>query len=302
VTWTRERKCGTCHTNYAYLLARPALRVGPDEPQAEVRKFFEGRAAHWETAKPRWDTEVVATAVALAVNDARTTGKLHPMTRKALDWMWTLQREDGSWDWIKCNWPPMEHDDYFGVVHAAIGVGSAPEGYAGTEAARRGLDRIRAYLKANAPPDPHHAAMLLWASTLVPGLMEKKEQERTVASLLALQRPDGGWNLASLGSWKRHDGSPQDGDRPSDGYGTGFVVFVLRQAAIPANDARLERAVAWLKSRQRLSGRWFTRSPSTDGRHFVTHAGSAYAVMALAACGETGVKTASAPAEPPGSR
>ena len=23
--WTRHRKCGTCHTNYAYMLARPAI-------------------------------------------------------------------------------------------------------------------------------------------------------------------------------------------------------------------------------------------------------------------------------------
>src|SRR5437763_16968241 len=63
LTWTREKKCGTCHTNYPFLLARPALG---DSPAArEVRQFFEGRAAHWDTAKPRWPTEVVATAAAL---------------------------------------------------------------------------------------------------------------------------------------------------------------------------------------------------------------------------------------------
>ena len=28
VQWTRQRKCGTCHTNYPYLAARPALSVG----------------------------------------------------------------------------------------------------------------------------------------------------------------------------------------------------------------------------------------------------------------------------------
>ena len=26
--WTRKRQCGTCHTNYAYLIARPALKDG----------------------------------------------------------------------------------------------------------------------------------------------------------------------------------------------------------------------------------------------------------------------------------
>src|SRR3990172_10840552 len=92
--WTAERKCGTCHTNYAYLMARPSLSE-TSAPAPEIRAFFENRAANWETAKPRWPAEVVATASALAFNDSVTSGRLHPMTRKALDWMWTLQREDG---------------------------------------------------------------------------------------------------------------------------------------------------------------------------------------------------------------
>ena len=36
-------------------------------------------------------------AAVLAHNDAATTGKLHPLTHKALDRMWTVQREDGGW-------------------------------------------------------------------------------------------------------------------------------------------------------------------------------------------------------------
>ncbi|MBI4603181.1 MAG: terpene cyclase/mutase family protein [Planctomycetes bacterium] len=288
VTWTRVRKCGTCHTSYAYLFARPSLAAGPSEPVAEVRGFFEGRAANWETAKPRWDTEVVATAVALAVHDARTTGVLHPLTRKALDWAWRLQREDGAWEWLKCAWPPMEHDDYFGAVYVAIGVASAPEGYAETEAARAGLAKLRSYLRSHPAPDPHHRAMLLWASTLLGGLMTEEERAAAVRELLALQRPSGGWCTGSLGPWKRHDGSENDPEGPSDGYATGLAVYVLRQAGVPASDCRIQRGVAWLKAHQRASGRWFTRSPSTDSHHFLTHAGTAYAVMALAACGEAG--------------
>jgi len=83
------------------------------------------------------------TAAALAVNDARTTGKLHPLSRKALDRMWTRQRTDGAWDWLKCTWPPMEHDDYFGAVLAAVGTAIAPDGYARTDAARPGLDKLK---------------------------------------------------------------------------------------------------------------------------------------------------------------
>ena len=53
---------------------------------------------------------------------------------------------------------------------------------------------------------------------------------------------------------------------------------------LPANGLR--EFVAWLKANQRESGRWFTRSLFKDGRHFLSHAGSSMAVMALAACGE----------------
>jgi len=283
--WTQQRKCGSCHTNYPYLMARPLLKEANNSAAQEIRHFFEDRAANWETAKPRWDTEVVATAAALAFNDAQTTGKLHPLTRKALDWMWKLQRPDGAWNWLKCNWPPMEADDYFGVTNALLGVGIAPEKYSETEAARDGLARIRTYLQKTPPPSLHHKTMLLWDSCLLPDLMTAAERQATVKELLAVQREDGGWSLPSLGEWKRHSGEPNDkAASPSDGYATGFVVYVLRQAGLPKDDAAMRRAVEWLRTHQRESGRWFTRSVNDDKHHYIAHAGSAFAVMALRSC------------------
>ncbi|MHC5543539.1 squalene--hopene cyclase, partial [Singulisphaera rosea] len=174
--WTETRQCGTCHTNYAYLIARPSLREVDSAAISEIRAFFEDRIENWDgpekSDKPRWDTEVVATASALALNDAATTGKLHPLTRKALDRMWGLQKPDGSWDWLKCNWPPYEHDDYYGVAFAALGVGAAPDGYATSDTAKAGLERLRSYLKTTPPPDLHHKTILLWASTKLDGLMD----------------------------------------------------------------------------------------------------------------------------------
>ena len=125
--WTRSRKCGTCHTNYAYMIARPsAPGFASAAALKEIRDFFESRVGHWDDAekgaKPRWDAEVIATAVTLAINDAATTGTLHPKTRRALDRIWTLQREDGGFTWLKCDWPPYEHDDYYGAVFAAAPV------------------------------------------------------------------------------------------------------------------------------------------------------------------------------------
>jgi squalene-hopene/tetraprenyl-beta-curcumene cyclase len=288
VNWTRQRQCGTCHTNYPYLMARPALKGGDAPAMVEVRRFFEDRVAHWDddgkAARPKWDAEVVATAAALAINDAATTGRLHPLTRKALDRTWTVQKPSGGFDWIKCDWPPYEHDDYFGAIVAALGAGHAPDGYARSPAAQAGVARLRAYFAENPPPDLHHATMLLWASTRLEGLVTAERRRSTIERLRALQQPDGGWCLPSLGAWKRHDGTPNDPRSPGDGYATGLAVFVLRQAGVPAADPAIRRGVAWLLSHQRASGRWFTRSVNTDKYHYITHAGTAFAVLALRAC------------------
>ena len=100
LSWIHLHRCGSCHTTYSYLVARPAFKETASPALDEVRRFFEERVAHWDdkdkAAKPRWDAEVVSTAEALALNDAATTGKLHPLTRKALDRMWTLQKPEGA--------------------------------------------------------------------------------------------------------------------------------------------------------------------------------------------------------------
>lgn len=286
--WTEKKKCGTCHTNYAYLISRAALKGEPTKASTEIRAFFEDRVAHWDdskdSAKPRFDAEIIATASALALNDALTTKTLHPLTRKALDRIWTVQKPDGGFDWLKCDLPPLEHDDYYGAVFAAVGVGSAPGDYARSESAAKGLEKLRAYLKSTPAPDLHHQTFLLWASTRLDGLLAGDKQAETIKALRALQRPDGGWNLPSLGSYTRRDGTANDKDAASDGYASGLVVYVLRQTGVPANDPALERGVAWLKSHQRVSGRWFTRSLSNDKYHYIANAGTGFAVLAISAC------------------
>lgn len=290
VNWTRERKCATCHTNVPYLFVRSAIKDAPKEGPTLVRRFFEERVAHWDDeekmAKPRWDAEVVVTAAALAFDDAQTTGKLHPLTRKALDRMWKVQRADGGWNWLKCTWPPFEHDDYFGAVLAALATTIAPEAYNHTEKAAAGLIGLKRYLHKNPPPTLHHKVWLLWVAPKIDGSMTTEQRNQTVKELLALQRADGGWSLPSLGEWKGHDDRVNDKNAPSDGYGTGLVVYVLRQSGVPAKDEAIQRGLHWLRTNQRASGRWFTRSLNTDRAHYISNAGTAFAVLALTACGE----------------
>ena len=284
-----EEQCFACHATYAYLMARPKLTL-PSSTHRETRLALELSVDKLPTATPAGTNppplriaDAVMTAAALALHDASTTGTLHPQTRKALDRMWDLQRDEGHWDWSKANEAPSAIDDHFGVTMAAFATGIAPDDYASTPQARQGLEKIRAYVRSHPPTTIHQRAMLLLASTAC-GLLTDDQLRQTVAELFALQHLDGGWAMASLADWKRKDGTPLRPD-VSDGYGTGFVLYVLRSGGTAAADPRLQKAVAWLKSHQRESGGWFTRSPRNRDE-LSGYVGTVYAILALSACGE----------------
>jgi hypothetical protein len=127
----------------------------------------------------------------------------------------------------------------------------------------------------------------------VADLLTPEEKEQPGSELAAAQRPAGGWSLASLVDNHNDPGRQTEAARKAraqkghgdeflvyvgrdkvyrsslecDGYATGLVVYVLRQAGVPANDARVQRGVAWLKAHQRESGRWFTPSQGWHTQH-----------------------------------
>jgi squalene-hopene/tetraprenyl-beta-curcumene cyclase len=304
VNWTRDRKCGTCHSNIPYMIGRAAL--GPHTPATdEVRNFFVDRATRWDSmgslvvrgdvsTNKGWGLvtwfphEVIVTAMMLSMDDLGTTGKLAPITRQVLDRMWTQQRQDGGFYWLMATSHPFETSEYYGSALAAVAAGMAPDDYAKTPAAQTGLKKLAGYLKEknNSAIFLHERLYVLWASTRVPNLITTEERDDIVKQVLALQHPDGGWSLPSLGNWRREDGTFNDRiGAPSDGYGTGLVTYVLRQTGRDVTDPVIARAVNWLKTNQRESGRWFTASLNKDSYHFITHTGTIYAAMALKACG-----------------
>ena len=252
LTWLSARKCASCHTGYPHLLARTG-GGDPDAPAAlQVRKFFEDRVVAWDRDGKgagylkgggslkisEGVTEVVTIAATLALHDAQTTGKLHPLTRHALDRMWELQKNDGSWNWNKTGLAPMECDDDFGAIYAAIGAGHAPEDYARSDAAKDGLARLQKYLRKSSRLSVHHKAWLLWASMPLIDLMTPAERAQSIEDLLALQREDGGWSLRSLGDWKRPGVKTSNEPAESDGYATGLILYVLRQAGVKEHDTK----------------------------------------------------------------
>ena len=286
--WMQPNSCGACHANFAYLMARPLLGRRPVPLVAETRQFLKKREG-----KPNshtFDAEAVAIAFALAWDDARAGGKLQPATRKALGRIWPVQRPDGTWRRIGCgDILPAENDPHYPPILAALAMGVAPEEYARTAEAQEGLKRLRGWFVKSQPRSLHDQAMRLWASVHLDGLMTTAERATTIKSLLATQRPDGGWSLAALSVNPAHSLA----EAPSDGYGTAFVMYVLRQAGVPAARSEIARGVDWLRNNQRASGRWFTPSPAagepTEGGVgardlYVQNLGTAFAVLALKAC------------------
>lgn len=283
MAWTKRHKCFTCHTNYAHLIAASELNVKPKYFEAVKTSLDELVKDRWKTKGPRWDAEVLMTATTLALLDRNTTGKLSSTTKDALDRIWEVQRDDGGFDWLKCNWPPMESDDEYGIAITAVGLSATPQSYRDQESVQMGIKKLKGFIGNSGLKRLHHQAMLIWAESLGGDWLKEGETQEIVDQIRKLQNDDGGWNTAAIGKWKRDDGKPAD-MKTSDGYATGFSIFILRKAEVPASDPAIQKGLKWLKQNQRESGRWYTRSVSRDNKHYLTHAGTAMAIMALNSC------------------
>jgi squalene-hopene/tetraprenyl-beta-curcumene cyclase len=233
----------------------------------------------------------VSIAFALAWDDARSGGLMQPTTREALRRMWSRQRPDGSWARLGCGQHlPAENAARYTVVLAALASAVAPEGYVRMAEAQDGLTRLRRYFMSNPARTTHDQALLLWASLHLDGLMTSAERSETVQRLLGRHSADGGWSFAGL---TEAAGSPVNRGHPSDGYGTGLAIYVLREVGVAADHPQITAGLHWLRGNQRVSGRWFTPSPAAGDPTetevgtrdlYVQNLGTAFSLLALKAC------------------
>jgi squalene-hopene/tetraprenyl-beta-curcumene cyclase len=292
VAWQRERGCISCHTNGTYLFARPALTDHFGPPAATVRTFFERKLVAYEKEDTDYlPAEVVYLAAGLAADDAHVNKALTEPTRRALHKLFAKQDDDGAWKWPAC-WPPLEDSRYHGATVAAMAVATAP-GYLediSDPAEKQGLEKLTRFLRTTKPANPYEKMLLLWAGSRFTDLIDAERKKQLIADTLAAQRPDGGWSLRTSGTWdvrrKRLDAEPDRENPPSDGHATGLAITVLREAGVSADHKQVRRGVGWLKTNQRRSGRWWTRSLNTDKYSFITYSGTAYSLLALHACDE----------------
>jgi squalene-hopene/tetraprenyl-beta-curcumene cyclase len=311
-----QSTCLSCHSVLGYALARPVLRKrsGIETPTEQEEKLLDQtrmRVANWKDLdtdafgllydhsdskkQESWGTEAVLNTVILAFND-HYQGRSSPsaVTKEAFAHLWETQVQvgdhKGSWDWLDFELAPWEWGGarYFGAALAAIALGTAPGYYTPGDDADidAKVKLLQDYLKDRLPgQNLHNQVWGLWAATKVEGILSKAEQEKLVDPLLDRQQDDGGWSLASLGSWVRRDGSAQE--TASDGYATGLVLHVLQTAGISKKNDKIAKGLDWLKHNQSGAGGWWAVSVNknryffTRASKFMSDAATAYAVLAL---------------------
>ena len=214
--------CVSCHTALPYAMARPALRAakGDHAVSPQERTLIDNvikRVRLWRETKPYYSeegydqktpesrgTESVLNALILANYDAEQ-GRLSEDTRHAFENMWNTQLtsgdQAGSWAWLQFDQEPWEAKDsiYYGACLAAIATGTAPEHYSSSPDIQHNLLMLRGYLRGrSASQSTINRVFLLWASTKIPELLDREEQQSIIREVLSRQQSDGGWRNTRL--------------------------------------------------------------------------------------------------------
>ena len=299
VTWSKQKKCVSCHTNGTYLFIRPALSSTLGKPSEDMRSFFVEQLASFEKVGPRKikrsgtrPAQVIYIAAGLAEWDVHVTKKLSLETDKALRLAFEMQNKDGTWYSVTC-WPPFESSAYQEAHMAAMAVGTAPgwlDSLADDDELRERVELLKTYLRETEVPHDYARVLQLWTSLRLDGILSSEQQQSTVKLIRKHQRDDGGWSMRTFatpeqwGGGNRAEKLRDEADfktPPSDGHMTGLALLVLQAAGVSNDDAQIRRGLKWLRENQRESGRWWTRSLNTDKWHFITYSGTAYPLLAL---------------------
>ncbi|MBZ9648512.1 hypothetical protein K9B33_13240 [Sphingobium sp. 3R8] len=318
LTWWRQwpkaerdhgTRCVSCHTSLPHVLAMPSLRSqsGKQRQSVDEMAMFDDvvkRVYLWDEVEPFYPdqtrgvpksaesrgVEAVLNALILATRD-QERGHLGPDTRQAFANMWGVQMkagdQKGGFTWLNFRLEPFESPTatYWGATLAALAVARAPDGYAADPAVAPQIEALRAYLRQGIGGSLYSRALILWADSQLGDVLAPDQRTKVISELVACQQADGGWNLPSLSTWQRIDGSslPQE----SDGYATAIVAVILREGGGPTSAAALKQAQAWLAAHQGNDGSVTAKSinkdrkPETDAYLFMTDEATGMAALAM---------------------
>ena len=298
--WVREKSCIACHSTGSYMVERPVLTslLGKpsDEVLAQFIKFI---------PKPEAKTDIssftsVWRSSGLASWDKHVTGKLSEHTARSLQRTMTRLEPEGFFKTYKEVEIPYITTQFELTVQAARAVVAAPGWLASLKDADtlERIGRMKKFLREHQPVNDYELALKLRLASLMPELVPQAQRDAATAMLWRLQQPDGGWStrrMSPILKWHEAvdtntiamlEGEPDAASPASDAYMTAFAIILLRESGVPTSDPRIQKGVAWLKTNQRVSGRWWMKSLYRDTYHYITYISTAQALRALALCGE----------------
>jgi squalene-hopene/tetraprenyl-beta-curcumene cyclase len=311
LSWVREKSCVNCHTTGPYLSERPALipQLGKaneeivadfiDFVPKEVKAVTETATKSGHKHYPAAFTSVWR-SLGLAEWDKHVTGKTSEATERSLRDM--FERQSASGAFVSHGEVEIPHitTDFELSLQAARAITSAPGWVAGLkdEALLAKFGKLKAWLKQPVLKNDFDRVLQLQLAHYLPDLVVQAERESSLALLSSKQHADGGWStrdFSALNDWhfeisetvaKLITNLPDAAKPESDAYMTAFAIVLMRQSHVPAKDERLQKAVAWLKKEQRVSGRWWMHSLYRGNYHYITYIATCQALKALALCDE----------------
>lgn len=299
LAWNRDRGCVSCHTTGSYMLAAPELTSILGKPNAEIHGALVSQLEVLKkTDRAKFNSgtrtaQVIYIAAGLAEWDKHVGKELSIETSEALQLMFEIQNDEGTWQSLDC-WPPLESSAFQEATVAAMAAATAPGWLTPAGKQQPGWSKLIDYLNKTEPAHDYARVLKLWTATRVDGILDPDQKDEIIALISEKQHDDGGWAMRDFAKPEEWGGGnragklraePEFENPPSDGHMTGLATLVLREAGVPADDPRLKKSVAWLLANQRESGRWWARSLNTDKKHYITYSATSYALLALSKCG-----------------
>lgn len=316
LSWVREKSCVNCHTTGPYLVERTAWSPQFGPPSAEVHADFVSSVP--KEIKPVKEAEKdghkfypgtftsVWLALGLAEWDRHVTKTTTEPTDRALRSMFERQSDSGAF--VSHGEVEIPHitTDFELSLQAARAVTAAPDWVKGLkdDVLLSRIAKLKSWLQTATPKNDFDRVLKLQLAHYLPELVTSSEREAALELLSSKQHADGGWStrdMSTIDAW-HFEMSPYvvnlienlpDANQPaSDAYMTALAIVLMRQGDIPPSDPRIARGLAWLRSEQRQSGRWWMHSLYRGNYHYITYIATVEALKAFDLCGELTVKLA----------
>jgi ankyrin repeat protein len=282
--WQEEQECSSCHHQFqpaiAFAVAR-AHGVAVNEAIATANAPL--MVSDDVDVALQFDNVIEpALQEGYRLLAAHAAG-IEPNLGTALMARFLIARQRPAGDWSGLNQrPPSSSSDF---AKTAIGLRAVQLFHhrADAQIARDSVARAAAWLRSHKAPDTEGRTYQLlglhWTGS------DRATRVRLARELIATQRSDGGWGSI-------------DG-RASEAYSTGEVLFALREAGdVATSNVSWQRGLAFLMRTQAVDGSWhvpsrlhyparlsppyFDSGYPYDHDQFISVAGAAWAVMALA--------------------